>query len=314
MPIVAYAVLDPDQPARVPNPDYFRWSPGSYRPKGWNNTGNFIWQQVECERFNYGYTVDYQAIDSARGWNPKAFFNAIILQQAMTLMTQRFITMMETASNWVQNGYNAYADANTLNGGAGTWDQGSDDPSSPHFLAIRKTLLTVAQNINLATNGAIKTSDLILVVSPGLATKMSETGEIISYLARQERSLAVLKGDDPSVTTEWGLPNPFCGFKVVVEDAVVVAELPNASSTAATTNRNWIKADSSACVVSRIGGIDGNYGSPSASTIQRYFYKYDMAVEAFDRPRHKLFESNVVDQFKEVLAAPRAGYLIQNVM
>lgn len=309
-PLVVYATLDPDQPARVPTSDMFRWAPGNYRPRGTNNMGNFVWNEVLCERYDYGYTVDYQSIDAADGWNPRAFFNAIILQQAMTNVTQRFIDMMETPGNWSGN----TADANTLNGGAGTWDQGSDDPASVHYLAIQKSVLTAAKNITLATNGMMSIKDMILVVSPGLAEAMANTSEIHSYLAKQERSIRVLKGEEPDMSAEWGLPQPFCGMKVVVEDAVIVRELPNALGTPATTNRVWVKDDQSANIVSRVGGVNGNYGSPSASTLQRYFYKYEMAVEAFDEPKHKLYETHVVDQFKEILAAPRSGYLITNTI
>jgi len=307
-PIVLYATLDPDQPARVPNADYFKWPPGNLAPSSWNNTGNFIWTQVEVERYAVPYTVDYQAVEAADGWNPKAFFSASSVQQAMTIQTQRLVALVTTVANWST----FTGDANTLNGGFGTWNLASDVPGSPNFLAIKKTLLQVKQNIALNTNGMVGLDDLILVIGPDLAASMAETSEIHHYLARQERSLAVLKGEDPDVTTEYGLPNPLYGFKVVVEDGVQVTQLPDSSGTPATTNRSFIFPSTMAVVCSRPGGLNGSYGSPSYSTLQRYFYKYDMSVETFDRPRHKLFETRVVDQFKEVLAAARSGYLVTN--
>ncbi len=123
-------------------------------------------------------------------------------------------------------------------------------------------------------------------------------------------SLAVLKGSDPDITTDYGLPNPLYGLEVIVEDSPIVTELPNSAGTVATTNRSFIYPSTVANIVSRVGGVDGNYGSPTASTLQRYYYKYDMTVETFDNPKHKLFETYCVDQYKEVLAAQRAGYLI----
>lgn len=305
-PLVAYATLDFDQPARVPNTDMNRWPDGNFRPAGNNNMGNFLWHEVLTERYDYPYTVGYQAIESAAGWNPKAFFNSIILQQAMTLCTQRFVNLYENPANWGTN----TADANTLNGGFGNWVNAESDPGSPNYLAIQKSVLTAAKNIMLATNGQISIQDLILVVSPGLAEIMANTSEIHTYLSKQERSLRVLQGAEPNMAATWGLPQPFCGMKVVVEDAVIVKELPNITGTPATTNRLWCKSDTSALITSRIGGVDGDYGSASASTLQKYFYKYEMAVETFDSPENKLFSTHVVDQFKEVLAAPRAGYLI----
>ncbi len=308
-PIVLYALLDPDLPVRVPNVDYFRWAPGTYRPQMWNNTGSFQWVTVEVNRYSIGYTTDYQALDVAEGWNPKAFFNASIITQAMSLMTQRFVTLMTTSTNWPSTNT---ADANTLNGGAGTWATASDVPGSPHFLAIKKTIDAATRAITLATNGMVQKSEMKLVLGPDLANAMSETAEIHHYLARQERSINVLKGTEPDVTIDYGLPNPLYGLEVVVEDSPIVTEMPNITSTAATTNRTFIYPATVANIVTRVGGVDGNYGSPSATTLQRYFYKYDMAIEAFDRPRHKLFETYVVDQFAEVLAASRAGFLITN--
>lgn len=305
---MVYAVLDPDQPVRVPNVDFFRWAPGTYRPQNWNNTGNFIWKQVEVERYSIGYTVDYQAVEVAKGWNPQAFFNASILTQAMCLMTQRFSNLINATANWNTN----TADANVLNNGAGTWDQASADQASPHFNAIKKSMLEAIRRIQLATNGSMKTSDMRMVIGPDLAIAIADTGEISAQLQKQEKILAVLKGMDPDVSVNYGIPNPLYGIEVVVEDSPIVTELPNTSGTAATTNRNFIWPATNAAICSRPGGVDGNYGSPSASTVQRYFYKYDMAVETFDRPRHKLFESYVVDQYTEVLAAPRAGFLVTN--
>jgi hypothetical protein len=313
VPICLYAILDPDQPVRVPNLNYFRWAPGTYRPKNWNNTGNFIWQQVEVNRYSIGYTVDYQAVDAARGWNPKAFFNASILTQAMCLMTQRFVNLMTTAANWTSvTGGPQTADANVLNGGAGTWDQASDDPSSPHFLAIKKALNEAVKRIMLATNGMVQRRDLKLVLGPDLAYAMADTSEIHHYLSQQANSLKVLKGEEPDVTTDYGLPQPLYGLDVVVEDSPIVTEMPNSSGTPATTNRQFIYPYNMANLVTRVGGIEGNYGSPSATTLQRYYYKYDMAVETFDRPRHKLFETYVVDQYIEILAGLRSGYLVTN--
>ncbi len=308
-PVVEYALLDPDQPVRVVTDAEFDWPDGKPRPSGNNNMGNFIWQEVRCYRRNYPYTIGEQAVETASGWNPKAFFNAQIMSQAGTNITARFVTLMETAANWTYS-----ADANTLNGGGGTWDKSSNVEWTANYLAIKKSIFAAMKQVILNTNGMIPWKDWILIVSPGLAEAMAETGEIHDYLARQEQSYKVLEGENPDVAENWGLPRKLYGLKVVVEDAVQVKEPPNSTGTAATTNRVWCKSDHSAVICTRIGGINGNYGSPTASTFQRYFYKYDLAVEAFHEPKDKLYNSNVVDQFKEIISSPRAGCLITNTM
>lgn len=310
-PVVVYAELDPDQPVRVVTDQEFAWEDGDPRPRGNNNMGNFKWTEVRVFRRNYGYTVGHQAIEAAEGWNPKAFFNATILSQAMTNMTQRFITLMENTANWGSN----TAAANTLNGGFGFWGAASNDPASAHYLAIKKSILAAVEDIVLATNGMVTMEDLKLVISPGLALAMSETSEIHTYLEKQARSIEVIEGSMlPLGNDQWGLPPTLYGLPVVIENAVIVKERKNVAGTPATANRTFVKSDNSAVIVSRVGGLEGLYGAPSFSTLQRYYFLYDMAIEAFDNPKDKLFESNVVDQFKEVLAANRAGYLITNTL
>lgn len=313
-PIVLYAELDPDQPVRVVTDQEFAWEDGDPRPRGNNNMGNFKWTEVRAFRRNYGYTVGHQAIEAAEGWNPKAFFNATILSQAMTNVTARFVSLMENTANWGSN----FATAISLNGataGNGFWSQASNDPTNASYLNIKKTILKAVENIVLATNGMVTMEDLKLVISPGLAIAMSETSEIHSYLEKQEKAIEVIEGLNPNTgNDQWGLPSRLYGLPVVVENAVHVTERKNSAGTPATTNRTFIKSDNSAVIVSRVGGLEGLYGAPSFSTLQRYYYLYDMAIEAFDNPKDKLFESNVVDQFKEVLAANRAGYLITNTL
>ncbi len=99
---------------------------------------------------------------------------------------------------------------------------------------------------------------------------------------------------------------------MVIEDAGRVSERPNVAGTAATANRNYIKSGSSACLMSRQGGLDGVEGAPAFSTLQVYYWKYEMAVEERRDEWNKRHDGRVLDQFKEVLAAPRSGFLITN--
>ncbi len=310
-PIGLYAVLDPDQPARVVTDQEFAWADGDPRPVGSNNMGNFYWAEFRCFRRDYPYQIGEQAIKAAKGWNPQAFFNGIILQQAMTNRTARVVSLLETVANWGSN----TADANTLNGGAGKWDTASNDESKPGFLAIKKALLEAVRRVNLLTNSVVKPNDLVLVISPGLAIAMSETSEIHTYLEKSRFALEQVRGEKQGQNALWGLPDKLYGIELVVEDASRVLSRPNAVGTPVTIasgNRVYCKSDTSAALISRKGGIDGMYGAPSFSTVQCYFYEYELAVEAFTDAKNKRIESHVVEQFKELLAAPAAGFLITN--
>jgi hypothetical protein len=308
-----YAVLDRDQPARVKTDQEFAWEDGDPRPSGNNNMGTFQWREFKVERRDYPYTVGEQAIEQAEGWNPKAFFNASVLQQAMTNRTNRIVTLLQTAANWPTA---STATAKVLNGSSGTgaWALGSNDPTNSGFLNIKKSILEVCRRINLATNAVVEPKDLVLVISPGMAIAISETSEYHTYLEKSRFALGQLHGDVPNQNEQWGIGTRLYGVECVVEDCVSVSTRPSTLNSGDVTGgggtRAYVMADASPVIISRKGGIDGNYGSPSYSTLQCYFYKYELAIEAFDDVRNKRVEGHVVEQYKEILAAPAAGFLI----
>lgn len=311
-PVVAYAFLDPDQPVRVVTDQEFDWPDGQPRPKPQGNLGNFKWEEVRVYRRDYGYTIGEQQVETAEGWNPRAFFNAIILSLAMTNLTKRVTDLLETTGNWGGN----TGTADSLNGGAGRWEDASNDPDSINFLAIKKSINAAVRRILLATNGMVQRSDLKVQVSPELADAVSETSEMHTYVEKSPFALAQIRGDAPNVNAPWSIPEKVYGMQWVVEDASRVSIRANADGTVATvgTEKTFIRDRKKALILSRVGGLDGNYGSPSFSTVQRYIYKYEMAVEAQHDTWNKLYETHVVDQFKEVLAAPQAGFLITDCM
>lgn len=314
-PVGVYAFLDPDAPVRVVSDAEFDWARGQPRPKPQANLGNFKWEEFRTFRRNYGYTIDEEIVDNADGWNPKAFFNAIMISLAMTNLTQRVTTLLEATANWSGN----TATASNLNSGRGKWHTASNDESSANFLAIKKSLNTAVRRILLATNGMVQRKDLKLQISPDLADAISETSEIHTYLEKSPHALAQVKGEAPNVNADWSLPEKLYGLPLVIEDASKVNIRANADGTVATveTQKVFIRDKTKAVILSRQGGLDGQYGSPSFSTVQRYFHQYEMSIEAFrgeQERKDKIYESHVVDDYKEVLAAPQAGYLITECM
>lgn len=327
-PIAAYTVLDPDAPVRIGpavalpagsatadiqglggGPDnQWRWDPAQKRPPA-NIAANFKFQVVQMDRRNYGYQVDTQTQDTA-SQNVLQIYRQIALNIAMSVKTWRVIKMLELASNWPAANT---ADANTLNGGKGKWDTASSDELSPNAFAIAKSVIQAVINIVLQTNGMVEPSDLVAVISPTAAFKMGTSGEIRGYV----KSSAFSKERDEGknlLNEAYGLPKYFAGIEWIVEDAVVVTEEMNAAQTPATTNRVWIKNDTSAIILSRKGGINGVQGAPTFSTVQVWFYKYEMTVEEKMDTWNKLHMGAVVDQFAEVPSALRAGYLITNIL
>lgn len=310
-PVVLYAFLDPDEPVRVVTDAEYDWPDGQPRPRPAGNVGNFKWEEVRIFRRSYGYTVGEQLVETAEGWNPRAFFDAIILNKAMVNVTKRVMALLDNAANWGAN----TATATSLNGGAGNWANASNDPTSVNFLAIKKSLNAAVRRILLASNGLVTRKDLRLVIDPVVADAVGETSELHTYVEKSPVALAQIRGDAPNVNAPWSIPEQIYGLPVVVEDASYVNVRPEADGTAAVveTEKVFVADPTKARLVSRVGGVDGLYGAPSASTAQRYYYKYELAIEARHESWDKLHEASCVDQFKEVLAAPQTGFLITGV-
>ncbi len=154
----------------------------------------------------------------------------------------------------------------------------------------------------------VQPEDLRCVVSPPLALDMANSGEMTDYLKGSPFAKEVQQGRENFKNSKWGLPQYYGGIEFIVEDASRVSERPNAAGTAATANRNYIKGSSNAVLLSRQGGLDGVEGTQSFSTLQIDYYKYELAVEERHDPWQKRYDGRVLDQFKEVLAATRAGY------
>ena len=159
----------------------------------------------------------------------------------------------------------------------------------------------------------MKPTSLVTVLSPKAAIATAASPEMQNYCRESPHSKEILeKGLDPQYSL-WGLPAQYKGFKFVVEDAPIVTEYPKADGTEATANRTRLKNDTTAVIVSRQGGLDGEYGAPSFSTIQIYHYGAITQVEAFDEPKHRRVEGHVVTDCAVELAASVAGYLVTNI-
>lgn len=304
-----YLKLDIDQPARLVNEADFAWEDGADAPMGEDNLGAFQYFEYRTKRRAYAFTLGQKAIQQA-DWSILASQAGIVAQQAMTNRTDRVATLLTTTSNWGNN----TADANTLNSGAGSWATATDDPNTASYCAIKKSLMKAVQNVILATNGMVQWSDLRLIVGPDLAVNMANTPEIQNYVKNTPYALAQLRGDAPNQNGVYGLPSALYGLQIVVEDAVKVTVRPSKPSviTSATgAGRQFIWPAKSAAIVSQKGGLQGQYGVPSFSTVSLYMFE-EMTVESKADPDHRRTIGRVVEDFIELVTAAPAGYLITN--
>jgi hypothetical protein len=302
-PIATYFKLDPDEPVRVASGADFKWAPGTRSPEAkLIINGQFTTVIMDRDAVAYEYSLQQKkTADIPIG----TIYRQIAASQAMTRKTQRVLTLLESASNWSNN----TADANTLNGNHGTWANASADEMSPNYNAVKRTLTASFQRINLATNSLVRPSMLRCVISPGLAADTANSGELTAYLKGSPFAREVQEGYNDFDTT-WNLPKYYNGCEFVVEDASIVTSRRNSNQTPATTTRSYLKKDTSAVLLSRQGKVDGVAGSPSLSTVQLWYYRFEMSVMERTDDWHDIVEGKVIDQYKEVLIAPTTGFLI----
>lgn len=309
-PVCLFTTIDPDAPVRVVTDQEYAFEDGDDPPEGSGMMVNFVTTEVRMFRRAYPYRIGDQAADTANLFPVLPVYRQVALMEAMTNKTARVWSLLDTTANWGSN----TADANTLNGGRGLWSQASATEGSPFYLAIKRSLTAAIQTINLATNSVVQPEDLKLVISPVLAMSAANSGEITDYLKGSPFAKMQQEGKERGRNQQYGFPDYYGGVEVIVEDASRVTDRPNSAGTTSTTNRNYIKANTNAVLLSRIGGLDGVEGAPSFSTLQIYYYKYEMAVEERRDVWAKRIDGRVVDQFKEVLASSRSGFSITNCM
>lgn len=309
--------LDRDQPVRRNASITNVWKDGDYRPSGENNAVRFIEDRYRCERYYYGWRLGYQAIDMTDFFELKPVHMDNAISQALLDLSARIVTILEASASWASGNVVA---ANTLNEGAGMWDTASNDQNSPNYLAIFRTLQGAARIIDLQTNGKISPNDLVTVINPDAARILARTPEIQDYCRSSPEAKEILsRGLDPQWTM-YGLPRSYRGYKFVVERAVQVTGNPAADGTEATLTdnggtRGYLKAKTSAAMISRPGGISGGVpGAPSYSTLQVWHEGPLTQVEAFDEPKHRLVEGGVTVNTAEKVSSTVSGVLISNVL
>lgn len=301
-PQAYYKKLDLDQPSRMVDPNESLWKDGDLRPQP--NTNVLRWEDkpILIQRYNFSFPLGYQAIETSRNFaniDSEMLANKILLQQAMTARATRILSKLQTTGNWPSSNTDT-----ATNLGGGKWDA-----STASTKYIQTCLGTVSQKINLLTAGAISGPEYLrLIISPKLAITLALNEEIRDLLKQSQYAMDRLTWRNQ----QWGLPDMIAGYELYVEDVSSTTSRPNADGTPATvgTDRNYLLSNTNAIVVSKEPGMDGGFGLPNFSTVQIYYYDYEMSVEAFDDPENKRISINVVDQ-TEVVIIPESGYLIQ---
>jgi hypothetical protein len=274
----------------------FSWPDGNYRPSGvWNNA-LFNFTLVQTQRFVFPFQLGAKAVAQA-AWPILAVEAGQMAQLAMTARTLQALALLFNTADYDTN-HTATATA----AGGGLWNAGTS--SNP---IIQQSLMFGSQQIQKTTLSAVRRKDLVLVISPSVAKVMANSAEVHDYFKSSVFAAAQLRGDVPWLNANWGLPDVLYNVQVVIEDAsMVTTELG-----ATTTNFVYVadsQATNFAVLVSRPGGLEGQYGTRSFSSLTGFFFS-EMEVESFYNSLDRLHQGSVVEDYVYALTAPAATFL-----
>jgi hypothetical protein len=287
---VAGRILNTDLKDRV-------WHDGNDAPSlTWGNE-SFEMQAFATTRYLSGFRLGYKSVDQA-DWKILASHAGMHAQAAMTARSQIAITALTTGGNY-DSGHN---------NSATTWGGGKFDVGTVATPYLKNGLLAMAEQIHKSTLGAVQPKDMIIVLNPTSARKLSASAELMDAFKQQPGVWKWTVDGEEVRNGRWGLPESLYGFQVVVEDAVKVT-----SKKGATRAVSYAFPDDTLIMVSRPGGLMGFEGSASYSTGHFFMYE-EMTVEQRDDPDNRRIQGRIVDDFDFKVVAPAAGAIASDII
>ena len=296
-----YLEMTVEQAGRGGDPNKYVWPDGDDAPSGTDGTESSEFKPFRAERFAPTFRLGDMGVQQAT-WDIVAQHARITAQLAMTLRTQRCVTVLTTSGNYASTHRSAVG---SISGNTGNWAQ-----STTARQTIKHSLNYAANIIKKDTLAAVKTKDLILVVSPDTAIGMSESQEIVDHIKGSPMALAQIRGDLPGGNVEFGLPDTLYGYQIVVEDAVKVT-----SKKGATKAASYVLPSGTAFMCARPGGLVGLENAPSFSTCTLFVWNQnDMSVETKNDTDHKRTSGRVIDTSVPIMTAPVSGFLFTSAV
>lgn len=309
-----YWRLDSDDAVRLPSLNEFAWAYDDYRPtgKGFQVRADAV--DDRTQRWDFPYTLGEQTIRiwQRHGMNVRQLFDRVRANHASLHRAVRCIKALQGAA-W--GSFNTATPQQLIGAAAAVYFDDSSGtellPSglpNPNFQIIKRTLAVIKRRIGLQTNSAVEGEELVWVLPPADAQVVANSGEIVNFIKQSSLAGPLMS---PNIVN-WGLPEEYGGFKIVVEDTPRVFIRQKDDGTVAdvtvASEKDYILPAGTSYFVSRPGGLDGQFGFRNFSTLQCYYYNGEARIEAFSEPKHELVEGHVVMEDKVVVPAVISGF------
>lgn len=293
-----YLVMGLEEAARVVNTDESLWADGADRPVDFGALEDFEFLPFRTKRHAYSFPLGDLTVEQAT-WDIMAQH---LDYQAKKAMTTRTIKVQQQLQDPTKHLASHVKDADDFDGVAGDWGAATTQNQN-----IKRTLGQITERILLDTLGAVTREDLIIVIGPGGANRLSQAQEFVDHVKGSPDSYAQVRGELKGLNTQYQMPDNLYGMKLVVEDTVRVTNRKGAAKAT-----SFVLGNDKAIVVSRVGGLEGVADAPSFSSVVQ-FMKEEMTVEKVREAIHRRTTGSVVEDFEAKLVAPVSSYLIEDL-
>lgn len=293
-----YYKMTVEMAGRVLNDDLsdLAWPDGAEAPSQIGNLEEFGIEQFHTKRYAPGFRIGELAADQA-DWDVLAQHARIHAQRMMTARTVKAQTVLQNTANYPTGHTSLVTDIPDV---TTYWDL-----ATTNNMVIKRSLDYAADQIQKATLGAVEPDEMIFVIGPDIARRITVSQEFRDHIKQSPQALQTLKGEI-GPKNNFGMPEELYGYKCVVEKTVRVT---NRKGSAKATS--YVLPGTRAMMLSRPGGLEGVEGAPSFSTAT-IFLKEEMTVESKHDRDNRRHVGRVVDDFDSIITAGIAGYLFQS--
>lgn len=296
-----YLEIKAEEAARIINSnlqDYY-WADGADRPKR-NEAEEFRYVEYRTKRYDFPWFLGKKAVDEA-DWPVTNLQQQVAAHKSMTARSIAVASLLQTEGNWDTGHYEAVT---SISGVADNWDVSTSDEQN-----IKRSILYGIEKIQLDTFGMVNTEDLVLVMNPTTARRISTAPEIIDFIKQQQSAPAIIQGKDGGWNGEYGLPKYLHGVEILVESTFRISARAGATS----QTKSYVLDDGNAFLLARPGSIEAVAGSgPSFSTVTMFTLE-EMTVEQKDDVENRRLLGHVVDDYSVNMTASPSGFWFQSV-
>ncbi len=294
-----------DQRARIIDSDLakYAWADSADRPDPRDTAEWFSELEFRTKRYSFGARIGKMTSEQAV-WDEIDRQNRSLAQQAMTARTVQIITALTTTGNWNSTHVADLAGAG-ISGVTGNWAS-----STAARLNIKRSLNYIKNLILLDTRAAVKSKDLLLIMSPDTAQNIAVSQEIVELVKQNPAGPSYLFNKGEFSKETFGLPSRLYDTEYVIEETVrVTTQRGLLTQTAA-----YVVPLGTIIVVHKPNSLEGVEGGRSFATASIFVYRNDdMKSEQNSDSWNRVDKTAITDNYVVGLTAPPTGFLLQNV-